>query len=479
MSNLKDEGLYSKGVEYYKKNQLDNSLDLLVKIKKKNLNTLKLISQIHIKKNNNKNAKVVLNKILSLDKKSLFALNCLGDLNKLEKNYLNAEKLYRKSISYNKNFVPAYFNLASLYEDKGKLKLAKNYYLKIIKIDDKNYAAYFNLQRLEDNLITDQTIKNIDNDLKANQNLKDKNIAYGHFVLAKNYRKKKQIKMEIKELSKGHEIFFNSDPINKHAVNYWLKIVPKMVNKNLLFENNDKKIRSSNIEPIFIFGIPRTGTTLVETMITSGKEQIYNAGENFILQKALQDSQLNNKIHESEKSIKFDVNHLKKNIVNSYMKQFSISSEKFKFIDRTMTNFFFSEIILELFPNAKIINCKRDPFHNLVAIYQQCLNNLPWSHKVEDIKKYISIYNYQLKNLEKNHYKNILNVELKRLTEFPEDTSKEIMSFCKLNWSEKVLKYYERKDLICTTASNLQIREKIFEYDSNKFLPYKEYFDNF
>ena len=116
---------------------------------------------------------------------------------------------------------------------------------KIIKIDDKNYAAYFNLQRLEDNLITDQTIKNIDNDLKANQNLKDKNIAYGHFVLAKNYRKKKQIKMEIKELSKGHEIFFNSDPINKHAVNYWLKIVPKMVNKNLLFENNDKKIRGT------------------------------------------------------------------------------------------------------------------------------------------------------------------------------------------------------------------------------------------
>ena len=53
------------------------------------------------------------------------------------------------------------------------------------------------------------------------------------------------------------------------------------------------------------------------------------------------------------------------------------------------------------------------------------------------------------------------------------------MSFCKLNWTEKVLKYYERKDLICTTASNIQIREKIFKYDDERFLPYKEYFDNF
>ena len=124
MSNFDDESLYSKGIEYYKKNQLDNCLDYLIKIKKKNLNTLKLISQIHIKKNNIKSAKRTLNEILSLDKESLFALNCLGDVNKLEKNYLDAEKLYKKSIICNKNFVPAYFNLASLYEDKGDLEQA-------------------------------------------------------------------------------------------------------------------------------------------------------------------------------------------------------------------------------------------------------------------------------------------------------------------------------------------------------------------
>ena len=41
-----------------------------------------------------------------------------------------------------------------------------------------------------------------------------------------------------------------------------------------------------------------------------------------------------------------------------------------------MTNLL-AEILLEVFPNAKIINCKKDSFHNLVAIYQQCLNNLP------------------------------------------------------------------------------------------------------
>ena len=480
MSNFDNKSLYYRGLEFYKKNQLDSSLNFLMRIENKDLDTLKLISQIHIKKTNFDNAKTFLSEILSLDKKNLFALNSLGDLNKIEKNFVNAEKYYLKSISLNENLISTYFNLASLYEDKGELDLAKKNYLKVIEIDDKNYAAFFNLQRLEENLITEEIIKRIDEDLRINQNLTNKNIAYGHFIMAKNYRKKNEIKKELIELSKGHKIFFDSDPINKDAVNYWLVEVPKMINKNLQFENSDKnKIVSSKIEPIFIFGIPRSGTTLVETIITSGDEKIYNAGENFILQKALQKSQLNKKLKESKDTIKIDVSFLKRNILNSYIKQFSMKTEKLKFIDRTMTNFFFSEILLELFPNAKIINCKRNNFHNLIAIYQQCLNNLPWSHDVDDIKKYISIYNLKLKNLDKNYNKNILNIELKRLTEFPEETSKEIMSFCNLKWSEKVLKYYERKDLICTTASNLQIREKIYKYDSVKFLPYKEYFDNF
>ncbi len=480
MNSLNDESLYSIGVKHYKINQLDYSLSFLIKIKKKNLNTLKLISQIYIKKNDIKNAKIILNKILSLDEENLFALNSLGDLSKIEKNYIEAEKFYKKTIFCSKNFVLGYFNLASLYEDSGKLKLAKDYYLKVVSIDNKNYAAYFNLQRLEENLISDEIIKKIDNELKLNNKVNDKNIAYGHFVLAKNYRNKNEINLEIKELSKGHKIFFNSDPTNKDAVRYWLEIVPKMVNKNFLFEDNARnKSNFSNIEPIFIFGIPRSGTTLVETIITSGKEKIYNAGENFIIQKALQKSQLNKKIQETKDSVRLDVSFLRENVIRSYMEKFSIQSEKFMFIDRTMTNFLFSDILLKIFPNAKIINCKRNSFHNLIAIYQQCLNNLPWSHNIEDIKKYISIYNFKLKKLEKIYSKNILNIELKKLTEFPEDTSKEIMSFCKLNWSEKVLKYYEREDLICTTASNIQIREKIFKYNSAKFLPYKEIFDNF
>ena len=137
MNKFKDENLYSRGLEYYKKNQLDNSLNFLIKIKKKNLNTLKLISQIYIKNNDFKNAKIVLVKILGLEQENLFALNSLGDLNKIEKNYVDAEKFYKKTISVDENFVSGYFNLASIYEVNGELKLAKKNYLKVVEIQQK------------------------------------------------------------------------------------------------------------------------------------------------------------------------------------------------------------------------------------------------------------------------------------------------------------------------------------------------------
>ncbi len=342
MTVFNDKDLYSRGLENYKKHKLDKSLDFFIEIKKKNLNTLKLISKIYVKKNDSDNSIRFLNKILRLDKKNLFALNLLGEMNKLKKDYTNAEKFYKKSISFDKNFIPAYFNLASLYEDKGELELAKDYYFKVVNIDRKNYAAYFNLQRLGENFISEETIKKINQELKFNKNLNDKNIAYGHFILAKNYRGKIEIKKEIKELSKGHQIFFNSDPMNKAAANYWLETVPKIVNKNFFFKSASKnQVNLLNIEPIFIFGIPRSGTTLVEAIITSGQDKIYNAGENFILQKALQNLQQNKKIYENDVSITIDVSFLKKKIITSYMENFSIKTKKFKFIDRTMTNFFF------------------------------------------------------------------------------------------------------------------------------------------
>ena len=101
MNKYDDQSLYSKGLEFFKKNKLDEALELFKKIENQNINSLNILSKICIKKNEIKNAKNYLNKILNLDKENLFALISLGDVYKMEKNFTQAEKYYLYSVSFN------------------------------------------------------------------------------------------------------------------------------------------------------------------------------------------------------------------------------------------------------------------------------------------------------------------------------------------------------------------------------------------
>ena len=69
-------------------------------------------------------------------------------------------------------------------------------------------------------------------------------------------------------------------------------------------------------------------------------------------------------------------------------------------------------------------------------------------------------------------------MQLEELTENSLNVSKKIYKFCDLEWSKSSLEFYKRKDLISKTASNTQIRKKIYKYDSNKYKIYKEFLKN-
>ena len=84
---------------------------------------------------------------------------------------------------------------------------------------------------------------------------------------------------------------------------------------------------------------------------------------------------------------------------------------------------------MEVFPNSKLILCERNRFDNFVAIYQQCLTELPWTHNVNTILNYFNKYDEALKLNGTKSNKNILTIKLHDLTNDPVKYSKEIFSF--------------------------------------------------
>jgi hypothetical protein len=144
------------------------------------------------------------------------------------------------------------------------------------------------------------------------------------------------------------------------------------------------------------------------------------------------------------------------------------------FTDKSLNNFFYLKLINEIYPNAKIINCKRDIFSSIMSIFQNNLTELAWTHDLDNIFKYFNNYFEIIKSYNEAKPNTIYHLEFEKLTSEPVEESKKLMKFCKLPWEKKCLEFYKRKDLISKTASNVQIREAIYKHSLGKYLPYKK-----
>jgi len=102
----------------------------------------------------------------------------------------------------------------------------------------------------------------------------------------------------------------SNEKINKQALNYWLNIIPKKYDK-FSFSFN-KNYEQENFYPIFIVGLPRSGSTLMENIISSGKEKIISFGETNLVNWSLLNTHRNNLFDQDEKiSLNIDKIHNK------------------------------------------------------------------------------------------------------------------------------------------------------------------------
>ena len=151
----------------------------------------------------------------------------------------------------------------------------------------------------------------------------------------------------------------------------------------------------------------------------------------------------------------------------------------YTFTDKSLNNFFYLELIKDIYPNAKIINCKRDIISSIISIFQNNLTELAWTHDIENIFKYFDSYFEILESFNEIYPNHIYELNFEELTNNPEKESKKLMKFCGLTWDRKCLEFYKRKDMISKTASNIQIRNAIYKHKSEKYLPYKFFLNKY
>ena len=376
MNNNKN--LISKAKKFYENKNFFEAKSCLLSVLKNNqleksfkLSLYILISDICYKINDYENAEKFLLKCINQGKLSSQIYLSLGNIYLKKRDYKNSEKFYIKSIDYKKENEIALINLAILYHNLGKKKEAIKLYKKVLKINETNIGALYNLSKIDDSVINIKVIERLKNLIKKKK-ISNFNLASSFFLLADVEKKKKNFDKEIELITKGNNFSFKENEFkNNQYNNYWLKGISKKVNKISFIKKTQLIDEVKNIYPIFIIGLPRCGSTLIESIISSGDDKVENLGETNLVNWALLNTyrNFNNQLLQNKK-IDINVDKVFEKL-NYSIKNLNIgrNDKKIFFSEKSLENFYYIELILNMYPNAKFIHPHRDIIDNIFAIY--------------------------------------------------------------------------------------------------------------
>ena len=412
-------------------------------------------------------------KAIEINPNLVSAHNNLGLVFRGFNDFENAIKCYQKAITLNPNHGGAHYNLALAYKELGQFDKSIEAHEAAIKIEPENLAHYYYLSELKKGILNTSLKNKINKIINSGKSTKSNN-AFGNYLLANYERKTKNYENELKHLIKGHQNFFDS---NRKKFELGVKYIfddVLQISEGVKVDTKDQA-KYNEIKPIFIIGVPRCGSTLIEKIIGSGKKMISMGEETSVFE-----NYVNKKILDKQSLNLGSVKEVRNEFYDIY-KQKGLLSKKYDniFTDKSLTNFFYLELIKDIFPAAKIINCKRDILSSIMSIFQNNLTELSWTHDLDNVFKYFDNYFEIIENYNEINPNIIYQLELEKLINNPEEESKKLMKFCELPWDKKCLEFYKRKDLISKTASNIQIRKAIYKYPSDKYFPYKKFLDKY
>ena len=378
---------------------------------------------------------------------------------------------FRKCNQINPRNPKILYNLAQVLQGQGKIDEAKKIYEKLIKENSKDIKSYYGLFNLG--------LKNINDDyaIKLKKLSNDKDIklfdkCFINFILSKLKKKENKLNEELELLKLAHQQCFDAHSnYNNQSEFYYNEIITKHYNK-IKFEDDTNKIKLfDKSKPIFIVGLPRSGSTLIESLITQSSNNVNSFGELHAINMSIFDCIAADIYSKNFKLENFNLIINRTTFKNSLQERYGDLENK-NFIDKSLENFLNIEIILEFFPNAKILHSFRNFNDAIISIYQRMMPDLSWSHTIEGIINYANNYKNIINYFKKKYPNNILDVNLEELSTNKETETKKIFNFCELNWNKEIFNFNKKNNLFTKTNSFLQVRDKIEKYNYGQYEPY-------
>jgi tetratricopeptide (TPR) repeat protein len=420
------------------------------------------------------------------------AHNNLGNVFKSIGRLQDAVVQYKQAIKIKPEVADSHYNLATALEELGQTSEAIAQYQKAIDIKNDNSAAHFNLGNLFRRLgVLDDSVfhyrkavsfnssyaeayrqiasikkfSSEDDDIELMQHLivkpdtgttKKMHLAFG---LGKAFE-------DLQQYSKAFQYIQQANSIKRNSFDFqidnWDRYVDRQIKVfNADYFNKHLDSGSSATGPIFILGMPRSGTSLVEQILAS-HSNVYGAGEV---------QSLGNSV-----ATIFNLSSFPENIVQvesgvfetlgeHYIRIMKEQSKELEFFTNKMPdNFKIIGMIKLMLPNAKVIHCQRDPMDNCLSLFKNYFssNDLDYAYSQNELGRYYQGYLKLMK-----HWHDVLpgfiyDIQYEKIVADQEQESRALLQYCGLEWEASCLNFYQTKRAI-NTASAAQVRQPVYK----------------
>ena len=491
----------------------------------------------HVKAGRNKLAEEAYKNVLKKDKNNVDALRLLGLLAFRQRNYDVAEILFIRAIQLNPNFILLWENLAKCYRLQNKLEHAKKAFKNLLKLDPTNDEAMGALGTIYIRLSNfDEGIQIYNNIINRNANRPRVHLSLGHAHKTVGNRKESEqaylnainyfplcgeaywslanlktykfsvnqiiqmegaLKDEIndqekiqmlfalgkayeskKDFTKSFNFYNEGNWMHRKTIDYNAQENSESIEQIInFFKNNSTKLSYSGFDssdPIFILGLPRAGSTLIEQILSShslieGTQEHHNI------------MTIGRKIREINNSKNYVDNllNLTNNEISNYGKKYiddtrwsRKESSKF-FIDKMPNNFPYIGLIKMILPNAKIIDARRNPLDGCFSCFKQYFaKGQHFTYDLDDIARYYKDYIKIMNFWNELYPRSIHTIKYENVINNPEEEVRSLLGFLNLEFEDSCMNFYKSSRPV-KTASSEQVRQPIYKSGLNYWKNYE------
>ena len=378
---------------------------------------------------------------------------------------------YEKAIKLSPQKAGAFSSMAHHLKTIGRQDEAIAAYRHSIAIKPDHTESYWSLVNLKTFQFKDEEIDTMQA-LLLKKDLSDESRVHLHNALGLEYESRKEYQKSFDNMTKCNQLRRKAesyDPVETELLHQ--KIIT-IFNAGF-FEQDAADV--SDVSPIFIVGLPRSGSTLLEQILAS-HTQVEGTYELSDLSRTMQSVRRQNP--RGKKSFPESLEHFNLQQWVAIGQGYLESTQKYRtdrafFVDKNPNNFTFIGALKLALPNAKIINARRHPLDSCYGSYKQLFaSGQSFSYDLVELGEYYLQYQNLMEYWHQVLPNFILDVHYENVVNDLETEVERILDFCGLPFEEHCLRFHETERAV-KTASSEQVRQPLYSSSVNLWRNYE------